>query len=79
MRKANWGKFYQKGLVVEEKFIEMIGDSFIRKATTSEDRNEQWDILCKHGKIDVKGMKKSNRSDSQTNPDIHFYEFKNVC
>jgi|TARA_Y100000310_G_scaffold88941_1_gene86040 hypothetical protein len=78
MKKTDWSKFYQEGLVVEDKFIEMIGDSFIRKATRSEDGKEHWDILCKHGKVDVKGMKKANRSDSKTNPDIHFYEFKNV-
>jgi len=78
MKKNNWNSFYQKGLVVEQRFIDMIGDSFIRKASKTEDRNEHWDILCEHGRIDVKGMKKSNRSDAKTNADIHFYEFRNV-
>lgn len=56
--KNKWQSFYEKGLITEDRFIEMIGDSFIRRATRSEDRNEHWDILCKEGKIDVKGKKK---------------------
>jgi len=68
----------RRGQNAESRFTDMIGDSFIRKATRDEDIHEHWDILCKEGKVDVKGLKKTNRRDSKTNPDIHFYEFKNV-
>ena len=77
--KNKWQSFYEKGLVTEDRFIEMIGDSFIRRATRSEDRNEHWDILCKEGKIDVKGKKKNNRRDANVDSTIHYYEFKNVA
>ena len=69
---------FSKGLETEDRFIKMIGKSFIRRSTSMEDRYQHWDVSAKEGKIDVKGMKKVNRSDKRVNPDIHFYEFKNV-
>jgi len=69
---------FSKGLETEERFIKMLGKSFIRKATRMEDIYQHWDVLTSEGKVDVKGMKKVNRKDSKVDPDMHFYEFKNV-
>lgn len=69
---------FSKGLAAEERFIKMAGKSFIRKATKMEDIYQHWDILTKESKIDVKAMKKMRRHDDRVDPNMHFYEFKNV-
>tara|TARA_R100001509_G_scaffold22395_2_gene11755 strand:+ start:1701 stop:2183 length:483 start_codon:yes stop_codon:yes gene_type:complete len=46
-------------------------------ATREQDIFEHWDFSI-HLKIDVKGMKKTNRYDESTNENIHWLEIKNV-
>ena len=70
---------HKQGVGVEDRFIDLIGDSFIRMATPTEDRREHWDVLCAIGKIDIKGQKRASMGDVNTNPDLHYYEFMNVA
>ena len=78
-----WKESKARGESAESKFIDIIGDSFIRRADRKEDIHEHWDVLFeldgKETKVDIKGAKKNLRSDSQVDNDIHFWEFKNVA
>ena len=60
---------HKQGVGVEDRFIDLIGDSFIRMATPTEDRREHWDVLCAIGKIDIKGQKRASMGDVNTNPE----------
>jgi len=76
----SYTKSYNEGKDAESRFITLLGnDRFIRVATRAEDRGEHWDVLTTIGKIDVKGKKRNKRNDANADPDIHYYEFKNVA
>jgi len=47
-------------------------------ATPEQDMREHWDLMVGKEKIDVKALRKLNRSDEQTNEDFHWVEIKNV-
>ena len=73
-------KSYNEGMSAESRFLTLLGsDRFIRVATRSEDRGEHWDVLTTIGKVDVKGKKRNKRNDANADPDIHYYEFRNVA
>lgn len=63
---------------VEQKFaksISMLGE--INFSDKNQDMFEHWDVSLSL-KIDVKAMKKTNRSDDKPNENIHYIELKNV-
>jgi predicted glutamine amidotransferase len=47
-------------------------------ATKEEDMYKHFDVIVDGMKVDVKGMKKINRQDSEVNPHFHYVEFMNV-
>jgi hypothetical protein len=47
-------------------------------ATPEQDMREHWDLMVGKEKIDVKALRKLNRSDKHTNEDFHWVEIKNV-
>lgn len=49
-----------------------------KEATKEENMFGHIDLTVDGMKVDVKGMKKLNRSDASVNPDIHWIEFQNV-
>ena len=49
-----------------------------KEATKEENMYKHIDLIVEGVKVDVKGMKKVNRSDASINPDIHWIEFQNV-
>ena len=76
----SYTKSYNEGMNAESRFLTLLGsDRFIRVATRSEDRGEHWDVLTTIGKVDVKGKKRNKRNDANADPDIHYYEFRNVA
>lgn len=66
-------QFVLNGKEKEKKFAEL----FTQAVTSSykEDRSEKWDIKI-HTKIDVKGLKKIDRTDKDTTEDWHWVELK---
>jgi len=68
-------KFLKKGKSVEQEFAKLFRNT--EPSTTEQDINEHWDVLVKY-KIDVKGLKKVSRSDSEVNENIHWVELLNV-
>lgn len=68
-------KFLTKGKSIEQEFSKLFKDT--ENATKYQDINEHWDIKINY-KIDVKGLKKINRNDSDVNENIHFLEILNV-
>ena len=75
----SYTKSYNEGMSAESRFITLLGSRFIRVATPTEDRKEHWDVLTTIGKVDVKGKKRNKRNDANADPDIHYYEFRNVA
>jgi hypothetical protein len=69
---------YKKFQAVERKFAGAL-DMFdkISFASSSEDIHQHWDVKIDI-KVDVKAMKKVNRSDENPNESIHYVEIKNV-
>lgn len=74
-------QFLKEGKVKEADLLTLLeknGDK-VDKATPSQDMREHWDIkVVSEVKIDVKGLKKSQRSDQEPNENIHWIEIKNV-
>jgi len=68
-------KFLKNGKAVEQEFAKLFRDT--EPSTQEQDINEHWDILIKY-KIDVKGLKKVRRNDSEVNENIHWVEALNV-
>ena len=62
----------------EEQFYSLFITENKRPATKYEDKFLHFDMVINGVKIDVKGLKKVNRSDDQVNPDIHWVEVVNV-
>lgn len=65
----------------ERSFIYLLGEEFV-EATEYQNINEHWDVefldIPEWGKIDIKGLKKKNRSDKDTLGSIHWIELENV-
>lgn len=69
---------FSEGVNTEQEFIDLLGDTFVRKATRSEDMTEHWDVLDDtFGKVDVKAPKRKYRG-GPIDYSIHWWEFKNV-
>ena len=67
--------FLNKGRLVEQAFAQLLDNP--KFASSAEDQLEHWDVKFET-KIDVKGLKKIKRSDSEVNENIHWLEIKNV-
>lgn len=61
--------------MVERAFTKVLSNH--KLSTEQEDITEHWDISTKI-KFDVKGLKKTKRSDVEPNENIHWLEIKNV-
>jgi hypothetical protein len=74
MYKENHIKFQE----IEKKFAESVKIfSKVEYSTKDQDIYEHWDVKMSI-KVDVKAMKKINRSDEESNENIHYVELKNV-
>ena len=67
--------FLKKGKEVEGEFAKLFKETI--PASESEDINKHVDLYIKVG-VDIKGLKKINRTDNQTNEHIHWVELRNV-
>jgi hypothetical protein len=67
--------FLSRGKEVEKKFAKLFKN--VEFSNTKQDITEHWDLELK-AKIDVKGLKKRNRSDDTVDERIHWVEIKNV-
>lgn len=67
--------FLKRGKKTEKEFASLFKDT--KFSTESQDINQHWDLEIK-SKIDVKGLKKINRKDSEPNENYHWVEIKNV-
>tara|TARA_Y100000389_G_scaffold187573_1_gene209146 strand:- start:4101 stop:4550 length:450 start_codon:yes stop_codon:yes gene_type:complete len=67
--------FLSKGKMVERAFTKVLSNH--KSSTEKEDISEHWDIST-NIKLDVKGLKKTKRSDDEPNENIHWLEIKNV-
>lgn len=70
---------FKEGIITEESFRKLVETHFlsITKSSDDEDMNDHVDFTIPI-KIDVKGLKKINRSDENVQDDYHFVEIKNV-
>ena len=74
MYKENHIKFQE----IEKKFEKAVKlFSKVEYSTKEEDIYEHWDVKMSI-KVDVKAMKKINRSDESPNENVHYVELKNV-
>jgi len=71
----NKQKFLSMGKEKEKEFCELFTNAI--KSTEEQDINEHWDVEI-ITKIDVKGLKKINRSDLDANENIHWLEIKGI-
>jgi hypothetical protein len=62
----------------EREFYSLFETENKRPATDYEDMVLHFDMVIDDIKIDVKGLKRKNMSDSAVNPEIHWVEFQNV-
>jgi hypothetical protein len=62
----------------EREFYSLFETKNKRPATDYEDAVLHYDMVIDDVKIDVKGLKKRNRGDSTSNPEIHWVEFQNI-
>lgn len=70
--------YVAKFKAVEEKFAHIIKDmGEVKASSTEEDMHEHWDVKLDI-KFDVKAVKKTNRSDVDTDDSIHWVELINV-
>jgi hypothetical protein len=67
--------FLAKGKQTEMAFSKILSN--VKFSSENEDITEHWDIST-NIKIDVKGLKKRNRSDDTVDERIHWVEIKNV-
>jgi len=67
--------FLKRGKKTEEEFAKLFKSH--KRSSKSQDINEHWDLEISH-KIDVKGLKKVRRADSDVNEHFHWVEIKNV-
>lgn len=67
--------FLKRGKQVEADFSRLFNEAI--SASKEEDIKEHWDVQIS-AKIDVKGLKKKNRSDVQEDENFHWVELSNV-
>lgn len=67
--------FLSKGKMVERAFSKVLSN--YKESTEEQDINEHWDVSTDI-KFDIKGLKKTKRSDENPNENIHWLEIKNV-
>jgi len=67
--------FLSKGKMVERAFSKVLSN--YKDSTEEQDINEHWDVSTDI-KFDIKGLKKTKRSDENPNENIHWLEIKNV-
>ena len=67
--------FLKKGKEVEAQFAKLFNDAV--PASEEEDIKEHWDVKVVT-KIDVKGLRKKNRSDANVDENFHWVELSNV-
>jgi hypothetical protein len=67
--------FLKKGKEIEDNFTKVFNNAI--SASKDDDINKHVDVIVNVG-IDVKGLKKINRKDQETNEHIHWVELKNV-
>lgn len=68
--------FLKDGKSVEKQVSRLFEN--VKWSTEEEDINEHWDFSSNGLKYDVKGLKKSSRSDSSFDENHHVVEFRNV-
>ena len=69
--------FIKNGKKVERAFAKLFLLSEF--ATQDEDRNEHWDVkIPEFGKVDVKGLRKVQRSNDNPDENLHWIEIKSV-
>ena len=71
----NNNKFLRNGFETEAEFCKLFENAV--KSNKYQDINEHWDLMINY-KIDVKGLRKIKRSDTEVNENIHWVEIKNV-
>jgi hypothetical protein len=71
-------EYVSEGKKREEEFRQLFPGKEIIVASDEEDMKEHWDLKIEGVKIDVKGLKKVQRSDEQVEQHIHWLEIKNV-
>lgn len=71
----NKEKFLSIGKEKEEEFSNLFASAI--KSTKKQDVIEHWDVQI-NSRIDVKGLKKIRRSDSDVNENIHWLEIKGI-
>jgi hypothetical protein len=70
--------YVKKFKTIEDDFARVIKDmGEVTPSSTQEDINEHWDVKLSV-KFDVKAVKKTNRSDIDTDDNIHWVELINV-
>ena len=70
--------YVKKFKAIEDDFARVIKDmGEVTPSSTQEDINEHWDVKLSV-KFDVKAVKKTNRSDIDTDDNIHWVELINV-
>jgi hypothetical protein len=67
--------FLKKGKEKEDQFSRLFSNAI--EASESDDINKHVDLLINVG-VDVKGLKKINRSDQETNENYHWIEIRGV-
>lgn len=80
-----WSNYYLQGLKKEEQFAKLLVNTFggtIKHSSTQDDIYNHidliWTINNKDVYFDVKGLKKTNRSDTNVDDSIHWIEIQNV-
>ena len=68
-------QFFIQGKEKEKKFAELFKNT--EPSTAKEDRQEHWDLKI-ISKVDVKGLKKIDRSNNDYNEYWHWVELKNI-
>ena len=76
----SWEEFVAKAKIIEEEFIKHLKNPV--RATKQQDMFEHWDVegelKGKHMKFDIKGMKKFNRKDPETQDKMACIEYVGV-
>ena len=68
-------EFLKAGKVKEVEFAKLFNN--VVASSKEQDMKEHWDLQVGF-KVDVKGLKKVKRSDSEVNENIHWLEIRNV-
>ena len=63
---------------VKRNFLDTDLSGYITFSEEKQDMFEHWDLRLANLKIDVKGLKKRRRSDTEVDDSIHWVEIKNI-